>query len=119
MVLDMDNCSVMTIECEERRYCFQITSPNGRTLHQTALQAVTPITSFEKRAEGSPKTDRVTPGGVSSREPQKPLEPEDLIVPGTPIQFDICFLSDAQTPLVRRKMEEDDDDSDTHDSCCF
>ncbi|XP_052399965.1 DCC-interacting protein 13-beta-like [Carassius gibelio] len=31
MVLDMDNCSVMTIECEERRYCFQITSPNGRT----------------------------------------------------------------------------------------
>uniref|UniRef100_A0A8C2JFN3 Adaptor protein, phosphotyrosine interaction, PH domain and leucine zipper containing 2 n=1 Tax=Cyprinus carpio TaxID=7962 RepID=A0A8C2JFN3_CYPCA len=119
MVLDLDNSSVMAVECEDRRYCFQITSPNGKTygdcvcvcwictlnnisrqiyltdnpeavairLHQTALQAVTPITSFEKRAEAKP-------GAVTSREPQKPpttLEPEDLIVPGTPIQFDIVL----------------------------
>uniref|UniRef100_A0A671RTW1 DCC-interacting protein 13-beta-like n=1 Tax=Sinocyclocheilus anshuiensis TaxID=1608454 RepID=A0A671RTW1_9TELE len=131
MVLDLDNSSVMAVECEDRRYCFQITSPNGKTslilqaeskkeyeewictlnnisrqiyltdnpeavairLHQTALQAVTPITSF-KRAEGSPNPDRAKPSSVASREPQKPpatLEPEDLIVPGTPIQFDIVL----------------------------
>ncbi|GAA6071433.1 DCC-interacting protein 13-beta isoform X1 [Tachysurus ichikawai] len=31
MVLDLDNSSVMAVECEDRRYCFQITSPNGKT----------------------------------------------------------------------------------------
>uniref|UniRef100_A0A674AF80 Adaptor protein, phosphotyrosine interacting with PH domain and leucine zipper 2 n=1 Tax=Salmo trutta TaxID=8032 RepID=A0A674AF80_SALTR len=120
MVLDLDNSSVMAVECEDRRYCFQITSPSGKTsmtlqaeskkeyeewictlnnisrqiyltdnpeavairLNQTAIQAVTPITSFERRGEGSPNPDR-----LSSSTP----EPEDLIVPGTPIQFDIML----------------------------
>uniref|UniRef100_A0A8C2JHZ9 Adaptor protein, phosphotyrosine interaction, PH domain and leucine zipper containing 2 n=1 Tax=Cyprinus carpio TaxID=7962 RepID=A0A8C2JHZ9_CYPCA len=149
MVLDLDNSSVMAVECEDRRYCFQITSPNGKTygdcwictlnnisrqiyltdnpeavairLHQTALQAVTPITSFEKRAEGSPNPDRAKPGAVTSREPQKPpttLEPEDLIVPGTPIQFDIVlpaseFLDQNRAGARRTnpfgETEEDDD----------
>ncbi|KAG7454742.1 hypothetical protein MATL_G00263010 [Megalops atlanticus] len=131
MVLDLDNSSVMAVECEDRRYCFQITSPSGKTsiilqaeskkeyeewictlnnisrqiyltdnpeavairLNQTAIQAVTPITSFEKRLEGSPHPDRAKPGATqpstetpkASRNP----EPEDLIAPGTPIQFDI------------------------------
>lgn len=31
MVLDLDNSSVMAIDCEDRRYCFQITSPSGKT----------------------------------------------------------------------------------------
>lgn len=31
MVLDLDNSSVMAVECEDRRYCFQITSPSGKT----------------------------------------------------------------------------------------
>uniref|UniRef100_A0A671K5B0 DCC-interacting protein 13-beta n=1 Tax=Sinocyclocheilus anshuiensis TaxID=1608454 RepID=A0A671K5B0_9TELE len=149
MVLDLDNSSVMAIECEDRRYCFQITSPNGKTygecwictlnnisrqiyltdnpeavairLHQTALQAVTPITSFEKRVEAKP-------GGVTSRVPQKPpttLEPEDLIVPGTPIQFDIVlpaseFLDQNRAGARRTNLfgetEDDDGASDTHDS---
>ncbi|KAL1247175.1 hypothetical protein QQF64_022551, partial [Cirrhinus molitorella] len=168
MVLDLDNSSVMAVECEDRRYCFQITSPNGKTslilqaeskkeyeewictlnnisrqiyltdnpeavairLHQTALQAVTPITSFEKRAEGSPNPDRAKPGAVTSREPQKPpstLEPEDLIVPGTPIQFDIVlpaseFLDQNRAgprrtnPFGETEDEDDDGASDTHDS---
>uniref|UniRef100_A0A671RTQ0 DCC-interacting protein 13-beta-like n=1 Tax=Sinocyclocheilus anshuiensis TaxID=1608454 RepID=A0A671RTQ0_9TELE len=159
MVLDLDNSSVMAVECEDRRYCFQITSPNGKTslilqaeskkeyeewictlnnisrqiyltdnpeavairLHQTALQAVTPITSF-KRAEGSPNPDRAKPSSVASREPQKPpatLEPEDLIVPGTPIQFDIVlpvseFLDQNRAGARRTNPfgeTEDDDDS--------
>uniref|UniRef100_A0A4W5NB54 Adaptor protein, phosphotyrosine interacting with PH domain and leucine zipper 2 n=1 Tax=Hucho hucho TaxID=62062 RepID=A0A4W5NB54_9TELE len=133
MVLDLDNSSVMAVECEDRRYCFQITSPNGKTsmilqaeskreyeewictlnnisrqiyltdnpeavairLNQTAIQAVTPITSFEKRGEGSPNPDRAKPGGMqcssgASHKTSAP-EPEDLIVPGTPIQFDIML----------------------------
>ncbi|KAL0968034.1 hypothetical protein UPYG_G00261400 [Umbra pygmaea] len=134
MVLDLDNSSVMAVECEDRRYCFQITSPSGKTsmilqaeskkeyeewictlnnisrqiyltdnpeavairLNQTAIQAVTPITSFERRAEGSPNPDRAKPGGVqsstgSSQKNSGAAEPEDLIVPGTPIQFDIML----------------------------
>uniref|UniRef100_A0A3Q3FJG6 DCC-interacting protein 13-beta n=1 Tax=Kryptolebias marmoratus TaxID=37003 RepID=A0A3Q3FJG6_KRYMA len=135
MVLDLDNSSVMAVECEDRRYCFQITSPTGKTsmilqaeskkeyeewictvnnisrqiyltdnpeavairLNQTAIQAVTPITSFEKRQEGSANPDRsAKPGGVhaSGSDSQKTgaaPEPEDLIAPGTPIQFDIML----------------------------
>ncbi|KAM4734382.1 DCC-interacting protein 13-beta isoform 2-T2 [Anableps anableps] len=134
MVLDLDNSSVMAVECEDRRYCFQITSPSGKTsmilqaeskkeyeewictvnnisrqiyltdnpeavairLNQTAIQAVTPITSFEKRQEGSPNPDRAKPGGVQpagsdSQKTGTAPEPEDLIAPGTPIQFDIML----------------------------
>ncbi|XP_029378702.1 DCC-interacting protein 13-beta isoform X1 [Echeneis naucrates] len=134
MVLDLDNSSVMAVECEDRRYCFQITSPSGKTsmilqaeskkeyeewictvnnisrqiyltdnpeavairLNQTAIQAVTPITSFEKRQEGSPHPDRAKPGGVfaassGSQKTATAPEPEDLIAPGTPIQFDIML----------------------------
>ncbi|KAF7701799.1 DCC-interacting protein 13-beta [Silurus meridionalis] len=132
MVLDLDNSSVMAVECEDRRYCFQITSPSGKTsmilqaeskkeyeewictinnisrqiyltdnpeavairLNQTAIQAVTPITSFEKRAEGSPNPDRAKPGAVvtgSTKKAPAVPEAEDLIVPGTPIQFDIVL----------------------------
>uniref|UniRef100_A0A8P4KFZ7 DCC-interacting protein 13-beta n=1 Tax=Dicentrarchus labrax TaxID=13489 RepID=A0A8P4KFZ7_DICLA len=125
MVLDLDNSSVMAVECEDRRYCFQITSPSGKTsmilqaeskreyeewictvnnisrqiyltdnpeavairLNQTAIQAVTPITSFEKRPEGSPNPDR---SGILLKTGATP-EPEDLIAPGTPIQFDIML----------------------------
>uniref|UniRef100_A0A8C5BHF9 Adaptor protein, phosphotyrosine interaction, PH domain and leucine zipper containing 2 n=1 Tax=Gadus morhua TaxID=8049 RepID=A0A8C5BHF9_GADMO len=151
MVLDLDNSSVMAVECEDRRYCFQITSPTGKTsmilqaeskkeyeewictvnnisrqiyltenpeavairLNQTALQAVTPITSFEKRQEGSPNPDSAgdAPGPGAS------LEPEDLIAPGTPIQFDIVLpaseFQDQNRTGGRRTnpFGETDDDS--------
>ncbi|XP_068595278.1 DCC-interacting protein 13-beta [Brachionichthys hirsutus] len=134
MVLDLDNSSVMGVECEDRRYCFQITSPSGKKsmilqaesrreyeewictvnnisrqiyltdnpeavairLNQTAIQAVTPITSFEKRPEGSPDPDRAKPGSVpaaggGAQKTGAASEPEDLIAPGTPIQFDIML----------------------------
>uniref|UniRef100_A0A667XGV2 Adaptor protein, phosphotyrosine interacting with PH domain and leucine zipper 2 n=1 Tax=Myripristis murdjan TaxID=586833 RepID=A0A667XGV2_9TELE len=108
MVLDLDNSSVMAVECEDRRYCFQITSPTGKTqiyltdnpeavairLNQTAIQAVTPITSFEKRGEAP--FPQAKPGGVElaggcSQKTGAAPEPEDLIAPGTPIQFDIML----------------------------
>lgn len=134
MILDLDNSSVMAVECEDRRYCFQITSPSGKTsmilqaeskreyeewictvnnisrqiyltdnpeavairMNQSAIQAVTPITSFEKRQEGSPNPDRAKPGAVhaasgGSQKTGAAPEPEDLIAPGTPIQFDIML----------------------------
>uniref|UniRef100_A0A8C4HIL0 DCC-interacting protein 13-beta n=1 Tax=Dicentrarchus labrax TaxID=13489 RepID=A0A8C4HIL0_DICLA len=124
MVLDLDNSSVMAVECEDRRYCFQITSPSGKTsmilqaeskreyeewictvnnisrqiyltdnpeavairLNQTAIQAVTPITSFEKRPEGG-----IHAASSDSQKTGATPEPEDLIAPGTPIQFDIML----------------------------
>uniref|UniRef100_A0A8C9Y9I6 Adaptor protein, phosphotyrosine interacting with PH domain and leucine zipper 2 n=1 Tax=Sander lucioperca TaxID=283035 RepID=A0A8C9Y9I6_SANLU len=127
MVLDLDNSSVMAVECEDRRYCFQITSPSGKTsmilqaeskreyeewictvnnisrqiyltdnpeavairLNQTAIQAVTPITSFEKRPEAKPGGVHAASGG--SQTTGAAPEPEDLIAPGTPIQFDIML----------------------------
>uniref|UniRef100_A0A669E748 Adaptor protein, phosphotyrosine interacting with PH domain and leucine zipper 2 n=1 Tax=Oreochromis niloticus TaxID=8128 RepID=A0A669E748_ORENI len=123
MVLDLDNSSVMAVDCEDRRYCFQITSPSGKTsmilqaeskkeyeewictvnnisrqiyltdnpeavairLNQTAIQAVTPITSFEKRQDGSHFSN------LGSQKTGVAPEPEDLIAPGTPIQFDIML----------------------------
>ncbi|XP_056137793.1 DCC-interacting protein 13-beta isoform X2 [Lampris incognitus] len=167
MVLDLDNSSVMAVECEDRRYCFQITSPTGKMsmilqaeskkeyeewictvnnisrqiyltdnpeavairLNQTAIQAVTPITSFEKRQEGSPNPDRAKPGGVqpgsggSGKEEAAP-EPEDLIAPGTPIQFDIMLpaseFQDQNRGSTRRMNPfgetEDDCSSESDDS---
>uniref|UniRef100_A0A8C5RUD4 Adaptor protein, phosphotyrosine interacting with PH domain and leucine zipper 2 n=1 Tax=Laticauda laticaudata TaxID=8630 RepID=A0A8C5RUD4_LATLA len=120
LIQDLDNCSVMAIDCEDRRYCFQITTPTGKPgitlqaeskkeyeewisainnisrqiyltdnpeavairLNQTALQAVTPITSFEtKQASHSSRYLHVCLA----------LVPTELIAPGTPIQFDIVL----------------------------
>ncbi|MGH0158546.1 UNVERIFIED_CONTAM: hypothetical protein FKN15_060088 [Acipenser sinensis] len=37
MVLDLDNSSVMAVDCEDRRYCFQITSPDGKMYAEPLL----------------------------------------------------------------------------------
>lgn len=136
LIQDLDNCSVMAVDCEDRRYCFQITSPNGKSnlilqaegkreyeewisainnisrqiylsenpeavairLNQTAQQAVTPITSFDRKLENIPQSlnresvmqtvsQNETLPEQASREP----ELEQLIAPGTPIQFDIVL----------------------------
>ncbi|XP_004743112.1 DCC-interacting protein 13-beta isoform X2 [Mustela putorius furo] len=134
LIQDLDNCSVMAVDCEDRRYCFQITTPNGKSgiilqaesrkeneewicainnisrqiyltdnpeavaikLNQTALQAVTPITSFGKKQE-SPcpsqhlrnvelENDKMVPTAAV------PVpDADELIAPGTPIQFDIVL----------------------------
>nr|XP_048687950.1 DCC-interacting protein 13-beta isoform X1 [Caretta caretta] len=134
LIQDLDNCSVMAVDCEDRRYCFQITTPTGKSgitlqaeskkeyeewicainnisrqiyltdnpeavaikLNQTALQAVTPITSFGKKHESlrpshnvknmEMESDKIIPKELST----KPNCTE-LIVPGTPIQFDMVL----------------------------
>ncbi|XP_031506575.1 DCC-interacting protein 13-beta isoform X4 [Papio anubis] len=67
-------------------------------LNQTALQAVTPITSFGKKQESScpsqnlknsemeNENDKIVPKATASLP-----EAEELIAPGTPIQFDIVL----------------------------
>ncbi|NXA45277.1 DP13A protein, partial [Nothocercus julius] len=37
LVMDIDNCSVMAVDCEDRRYCFQITSFDGKKLNTLFL----------------------------------------------------------------------------------
>uniref|UniRef100_A0A8D2L1W1 Adaptor protein, phosphotyrosine interacting with PH domain and leucine zipper 2 n=1 Tax=Varanus komodoensis TaxID=61221 RepID=A0A8D2L1W1_VARKO len=135
LIQDLDNCSVMAVDCEDRRYCFQITTPTGKPgitlqaeskkeyeewicainnisrqiyltdnpeavaikLNQTALQAVTPITSFGKKQDSfSPSqnvknvellNDWTVPQEAASSTPDS----TELIAPGTPIQFDIVL----------------------------
>nr|XP_048289613.1 DCC-interacting protein 13-beta-like isoform X2 [Myodes glareolus] len=134
LIQDLDNCSVMAVDCEDRRYCFQISTPSGKPgiilqaesrkeyeewicavnnisrqiyltdspeavaikLNQTALQAVTPITSFGKKQESSfssqnmknsdTENDKIVPQAADSAP-----DTEELIAPGTPIQFDIVL----------------------------
>ncbi|CAO2581263.1 DCC-interacting protein 13-beta, partial [Lemmus lemmus] len=134
LIQDLDNCSVMAVDCEDRRYCFQISTPSGKPgiilqaesrkeyeewicavnnisrqiyltdnpeavaikLNQTALQAVTPITSFGKKQESScssqnmknsdTENDKIVPQAAGSTP-----DTEELIAPGTPIQFDIVL----------------------------
>ncbi|XP_063335385.1 DCC-interacting protein 13-beta [Pelmatolapia mariae] len=160
MVLDLDNSSVMAVDCEDRRYCFQITSPSGKTsmilqaeskkeyeewictvnnisrqiyltdnpeavairLNQTAIQAVTPITSFEKRQDGSPNPDRAKPGGVhttssGSQKTGVAPEPEDLIAPGTPIQFDIMLPASEFQDQNRTGGRRTNPFGETEDDC--
>ncbi|XP_060632898.2 DCC-interacting protein 13-beta isoform X2 [Anolis sagrei] len=133
LIQDLDNCSVMAIDCEDRRYCFQITTPTGKPgitlqaeskkeyeewicainnisrqiyltdnpeavairLNQTALQAVTPITSFGKKQDSlSPSQDVKNTEMMNDRTTHETASIPDsaeLIAPGTPIQFDIVL----------------------------
>jgi hypothetical protein len=42
LAMDIDNCSVMAVDCEDRRYCFQITSFDGKklVLFSTLIESV-------------------------------------------------------------------------------
>ncbi|XP_007946428.1 DCC-interacting protein 13-beta [Orycteropus afer afer] len=134
LIQDLDNCSVMAVDCEDRRYCFQITTPNGKSgitlqaesrkendewicainnisrqiyltdnpeavaikLNQTALEAVTPITSFGKKHESmcpsqNLRSSETENDKIVSKATARVPEAEQLIAPGTPIQFDIVL----------------------------
>ncbi|XP_069765452.1 DCC-interacting protein 13-beta isoform X2 [Narcine bancroftii] len=145
LILDLDNCSVMAVDCEDRRYCFQITPPAGKMniilqaegkqeyeewictinnisrqiyltdnpeaiairLNQTAVQAVTPMSTFQKKHEifrpkrdGSEDAEAARSKNILT-DIQEPADP--LIIPGTPIRFDLC--------LADEEGEEDQSDS--------
>uniref|UniRef100_A0A8C5FKJ1 Adaptor protein, phosphotyrosine interaction, PH domain and leucine zipper containing 2 n=1 Tax=Gadus morhua TaxID=8049 RepID=A0A8C5FKJ1_GADMO len=139
MVLDLDNSSVMAVECEDRRYCFQITSPTGKT--SMILQAeskkeyeewICTVNNISRQIYLTENPEvtrtharthaRTHPGGVHCSAGDAPgpgasLEPEDLIAPGTPIQFDIVLpaseFQDQNRTGGRRTnpFGETDDDS--------
>ncbi|TSM44159.1 DCC-interacting protein 13-alpha [Bagarius yarrelli] len=72
LVMDIDNCSVMAVDCEDRRFCFQ-------------------ISSFDGKKQGRPRAART--GSQSSAGSESPalssLSLDSLVAPDTPIQFDI------------------------------
>uniref|UniRef100_A0A8B9IYS8 Adaptor protein, phosphotyrosine interacting with PH domain and leucine zipper 1 n=1 Tax=Amazona collaria TaxID=241587 RepID=A0A8B9IYS8_9PSIT len=107
LVMDIDNCSVMAVDCEDRRYCFQITSFDGKNenpeeiaarVNQSALEAVTPSPSFQQRHESMrpavqsrPLAARTSSTGSLGSESAglSALSLDSLVAPETPIQFDI------------------------------
>uniref|UniRef100_A0A8C3V9W5 Adaptor protein, phosphotyrosine interacting with PH domain and leucine zipper 1 n=1 Tax=Catharus ustulatus TaxID=91951 RepID=A0A8C3V9W5_CATUS len=107
LVMDIDNCSVMAVDCEDRRYCFQITSFDGKNenpeeiaarVNQSALEAVTPSPSFQQRHESMrpavqsrPPAARTSSTGSlgSDSTALSALSLDSLVAPDTPIQFDI------------------------------
>ncbi|KAM6062131.1 DCC-interacting protein 13-alpha isoform 2-T2 [Chlamydotis macqueenii] len=117
LVMDIDNCSVMAVDCEDRRYCFQITSFDGKKssilqaeskkdyeeeiaarVNQSALEAVTPSPSFQQRHESMRPTVQSRPAAArtsstgslgSESAPLSTLSLDSLVAPDTPIQFDI------------------------------
>ncbi|KAK1332277.1 hypothetical protein QTO34_006949 [Cnephaeus nilssonii] len=117
LAMDIDNCSVMAVDCEDRRYCFQITSFDGKKssilqaeskkdheeetaarVNQSALEAVTPSPSFQQRHESlrpvgqsRPSTARTSSSGSLGSESTNlaALSLDSLVAPDTPIQFDI------------------------------
>uniref|UniRef100_A0A8C5FAT7 Adaptor protein, phosphotyrosine interaction, PH domain and leucine zipper containing 2 n=1 Tax=Gadus morhua TaxID=8049 RepID=A0A8C5FAT7_GADMO len=140
MVLDLDNSSVMAVECEDRRYCFQITSPTGKT--SMILQAeskkeyeewICTVNNISRQIylTENPEVTRTHARTHArthlNKTPSHPLKknklvicaviPEDLIAPGTPIQFDIVLpaseFQDQNRTGGRRTnpFGETDDDS--------
>ncbi|XP_072097782.1 DCC-interacting protein 13-beta isoform X1 [Mobula birostris] len=155
LIMDLDNCSVMAVDCEDRRYCFQIVSPSGKMniilqaegkleyeewictinnisrqiyltdnpeatairLNQTAVQAVTPMSTFQKKHE-SFRPKRVENEGAEAARNEKvltelPESAEPLIVPGTPIRFDLCPASEENQSVSRGTVPLGKSDPDT------
>uniref|UniRef100_A0A4W6FV63 Adaptor protein, phosphotyrosine interaction, PH domain and leucine zipper containing 1 n=1 Tax=Lates calcarifer TaxID=8187 RepID=A0A4W6FV63_LATCA len=113
LVMDLDNCSVMAVDSDDRRFCFQwistinniskriYLSENAEELaarvNQSAIEAVTPSPSFQQRHESMRPSSKGRSGRASSissvgSEPSPALSVlslDALVAPDTPIQFDI------------------------------
>ncbi|KAG5835881.1 hypothetical protein ANANG_G00248700 [Anguilla anguilla] len=106
LVMDIDNCSVMAVDCEDRRFCFQITSFDGKKV--AILQAesrkdceewIATINNISKRiylSENPEETaarvnqSALEASSVGSESPAlSSLSLDSLVAPDTPIQFDI------------------------------
>uniref|UniRef100_A0A3Q3CFW7 Adaptor protein, phosphotyrosine interaction, PH domain and leucine zipper containing 1 n=1 Tax=Haplochromis burtoni TaxID=8153 RepID=A0A3Q3CFW7_HAPBU len=109
LVTDLDNSSVMAVDCDDRRFCFQVLFYSSLLIftscwqelaarvNQSALEAVTPSPSFQQRHESMRPTSKGRTGRASSissvgSEPSPALSVlslDALVAPETPIQFDI------------------------------
>lgn len=70
LIQDLDNCSVMAVDCEDRRYCFQITTPNGKSYatqvlfgRRTSVVTLPPPAACSSCLRASPTLERPRPGG--------------------------------------------------------
>ncbi|KAG9337074.1 hypothetical protein JZ751_029842 [Albula glossodonta] len=121
LVMDIDNCSVMAVDCEDRRFCFQITSFDGKKV--AILQAesrkdceewISTINNISKRIylsenpestnqlwrpQGRPRAGRTSSqSSVGSESPAlSSLTLDALVAPDTPIQFDIISPVSEET----------------------
>ncbi|KAH0516420.1 DCC-interacting protein 13-beta [Microtus ochrogaster] len=115
LIQDLDNCSVMAVDCEDRRYCFQISTPSGkpgiilqaesRKEYEEWICAVNNIsrqiyltdnpevigtclhpTASQNMKNSDTENDKTIPQAAGSAP-----DTEELIAPGTPIQFDIVL----------------------------
>ncbi|XP_038170826.1 DCC-interacting protein 13-beta isoform X2 [Arvicola amphibius] len=115
LIQDLDNCSVMAVDCEDRRYCFQISTPSGkpgiilqaesRKEYEEWICAVNNIsrqiyltdnpevistclhsTASQNMKNSDTENDKIVPQAAGSAP-----DTEELIAPGTPIQFDIVL----------------------------
>ncbi|XP_075810261.1 DCC-interacting protein 13-beta isoform X5 [Microtus pennsylvanicus] len=115
LIQDLDNCSVMAVDCEDRRYCFQISTPSGkpgiilqaesRKEYEEWICAVNNIsrqiyltdnpevigtclhsTASQNMKNPDTENDKTVPQAAGSTP-----DTEELIAPGTPIQFDIVL----------------------------
>ncbi|OXB54866.1 hypothetical protein ASZ78_010640 [Callipepla squamata] len=111
LVMDIDNCSVMAVDCEDRRYCFQITSFDGKK--SSILQAeskkdyeewICTINNISKQIylsenpevkpiemQSCPPAARTGSTGSLGSESTalSALSLDSIVAPDTPIQFDI------------------------------
>uniref|UniRef100_A0A8C9TMN2 Adaptor protein, phosphotyrosine interaction, PH domain and leucine zipper containing 1 n=1 Tax=Scleropages formosus TaxID=113540 RepID=A0A8C9TMN2_SCLFO len=114
LVMDIDNCSVMAVDCEDRRFFRPFFTSLIREnpeeiaarVNQSALEAVTPSPSFQQRHEslrpgvqGRPKTSRTSSQGSDSPalSSLSSLSLDSLVASNTPIQFDIISPVSEET----------------------
>uniref|UniRef100_A0A665VMX4 PID domain-containing protein n=1 Tax=Echeneis naucrates TaxID=173247 RepID=A0A665VMX4_ECHNA len=110
LVTDLDNCSVMAVDSDDRRFCFQwistinniskriYLSENAEELaarvNQSAIEAVTPSPSFQQRHESmrprrSGRASSISSVGSEPSSALSVLSLDALVAPEMPIQFDI------------------------------
>uniref|UniRef100_A0A672ZD65 PID domain-containing protein n=1 Tax=Sphaeramia orbicularis TaxID=375764 RepID=A0A672ZD65_9TELE len=102
LVTDLDNCSVMAVDSDDRRFCFQllftyfllILCVLAARVNQSALEAVTPSPSFQQRHESmrprrSGRASSISSVGSEPSPALSVLSLDALVAPETPIQFDI------------------------------
>uniref|UniRef100_A0A7N6B4Y8 HESX homeobox 1 n=1 Tax=Anabas testudineus TaxID=64144 RepID=A0A7N6B4Y8_ANATE len=97
LVTDLDNCSVMAVDCDDRRFCFQVTSFDGKkvvTLQAESRKDCEEVSTYfiYMRPSSKGRTGRASSISSVGSEPSPALSVlslDALVAPETPIQFDI------------------------------
>ncbi|XP_029142620.1 DCC-interacting protein 13-alpha-like, partial [Protobothrops mucrosquamatus] len=115
LVMDIDNCSVMAVDCEDRRYCFQITSFDGKKssiLQAESKKDYEEINFFKMGSENLSEQleEFLTNIGTSvqdvRREMDREVETMQQTIEDLEIASDPLYLPDPDTTkfLVQRNL---------------